>query len=367
MNRLLILLLALSLILSGCNTANDNSENKTPTTSAVDTTCNTTTAVTDDTSDGQTTLADTENTTDETSESLTSTVPDTTEEIVTTDVVLSEPQLGVISEVITTVSASNAFVYNATSDELLGVKGDGVKISPASITKLLTALYALESVPSDLVISPKAEELALVGKNSSLAYIKTHHKLTVSQLIQGMMMPSGNDAAYALAAGVGRYIADDQSMNGKDAVELFMSGLNDYAVSIGCTGTNFTVPDGLAGSEHYTSTHDMIIIGKLAVSNPIISKYAKTVSQKVYYASGHSITWNNSNSLINPNSEYYSPYVNGLKTGSLSGNYCLYVSAGINDNTYLIGIFGSPTKSGRYDDAHILIDAILESVKEAGD
>ena len=371
MNRFIILLLAFVLILSGCNTDSGESASETKETSGVETTPGETTGLLDtsdplDTTEAQTTT-EAVDTTAETTEVQITTTPETTEEAVTTPTPLPEPIPGTISDAIFAISAANAFVYNVNSDELLAKKGDGLNFSPASITKLLTALYALETAPSDLVISPKAEELSLVGKNSSIAYIKTHHKLTVSQLIQGMMMPSGNDAAYALAAGVGRHIAGDQSMNGKDAVSLFVKGLNEYAIKIGCTGTHFTVPDGLAGSEHYTSSHDMIIIGKLAINNPIIAKYAKTVSQKVYYASGHSITWNNTNSLINPNSEYYSPYVNGLKTGSLTGNYCLYVSAVINENTYLIGIFGAPTKSGRYDDAHILIDAILESVKEAGE
>ncbi len=358
MNRLIVLLLTFLLVLSGCNADKSEPVSGTKESGAVDNSINTT---------GNPATTEPTGTTAETTETQTSTIPQTTEPIVTTATPLPDPKPSAVSEIISTVSATNAFVYNLTSDELLGKKGDGVNVSPASITKLLTALYALESAPSDLVISPKAEELALVGKNSSLAYIKTHHKLTVSQLIQGMMMPSGNDAAYALAAGVGRHIAGDPSMSGNDAVKLFMKGLNEYAVKIGCTGTHFTVPDGLAGDEHYTSSHDMIIIGKMAVNNPIIAKYAKTVSQKVYYASGHTITWNNTNSLINPDSEYYSPYVNGLKTGSLTGNYCLYVSAIINDNTYLIGIFGSPTKSGRYDDAHILINAILDNVKEAGE
>ncbi len=355
MKRTTVLILAILLVLTGCRSTGKNVDSTTCDTTFADTTINDTTTV-----DDQTTLPNTENVTSGTTAEESTTIVETTSEPI------DAPNLLNVSQAISGISAKNAFVYNSTTDELLGIKSEGENFSPASITKLLTALYALEAAPTDLVIAPKAEELALVGKNSSIAYIKTHHKLTVSQLIQGMLMPSGNDAAYTIAAGVGRYIAGDPDMNGKDAVDLFVAKMNEYAVKIGCTGTSFTVPDGLAGSEHYTTVHDMIIIGKLAINDPIISKYAKTVSEKVYYASGHSITWNNSNYLINPNNEYYSPYVNGLKTGSLSGNYCVYVSAVINDNTYLIGIFGSPTKSGRYDDAHTLINAILEDLKEAG-
>ena len=231
---------------------------------------------------------------------------------------------------------------------------------PASITKLLSIQYALTVIPTDFEITPQPEELAMVGSGSSVAYIKKNHRLTVAQLIMGMMLPSGNDAAYTLAAGVGRYIMNDPNMSGKDAVNLFVQGMNEYARSIGCTDTFFTVPDGLAGEEHYTSLHDLMIIGKNALKCELITEYAKIVSTGVTYASGHTNTWNNTNRLINPDDTYYSPYVTGLKTGSLTNNYCLYISADINGSTYLIGIFKSPTKTSRYDDAHIIIDSLLE-------
>ncbi len=364
MNRLFMLLIAVSLLISGCSSADrkENGEITTVDNSQETTVCETTAGATQETTVDATTADGSDITTEvTTTESKTETEP-----VGTTEETVPDVTPGTVSDAITSISASDAFVYNVNSGELLGIKGEGVNISPASITKLLTSLYALHAAPPDLVISPKTEELSLVGKNSSIAYIKTYHKLTVSQLIQGMLMPSGNDAAYALAAGIGRYIANDPNLSGKEAVELFMKGLNEYASEIGCNGTYFSVPDGLAYTDHYTSVHDLIIIGKLAVNNPIISKYAKTVSEKVYYVSSHSITWKNSNLLIDPKSEYYSPYVNGLKTGSLKNNYSIYVSAVINDNTYLMGIFGSPTKDGRYDDAHVIINAILENVKEAG-
>ena len=258
------------------------------------------------------------------------------------------------------VQAESAFVYNLTDDELLAIKGQDKVLLPASITKLLSIQYALTIAPTTLEITPQGSELALVGSGSSIAYIKTHHRLTVAQLIKGMMLPSGNDAAYALAAGVARYELNHPNLDGNDAVKHFVRGINEYAQSLGCTNTFFTVPDGLAGDEHYTSLHDLIIIGKNAMKCDLITEYSRIVSERVKYASGHFMTWNNTNRLINPEDTYYSPYVTGLKTGSLNDNYCLYISADINDTTYLIGIFKSPTKTSRYDDAHIIIDSILD-------
>ncbi len=285
------------------------------------------------------------------------TSPDT-EITVTTEIQTTLPETTILD--LDLISAETAFVYNVTAGEVISIKGNVQKIIPASITKLLTIQYALSIAPYDLEITPKAEELSMVGTGSSIAYIKTHHRLTVAQLVKGMMLPSGNDAAYALAAGVGRYISGNPNMNGSDAVQLFVQGMNEYAKSLGCTDTVFTVPDGLAGEEHYTSVNDLIIIGKNALKCDLITEYSKIVSEKVKYASGHTITWNNTNRLINPEDNYYSPYVTGLKTGSLTDNYCLYISAEINGSTYLIGIFKSPTKNLRYDDAHKIIDSILE-------
>jgi D-alanyl-D-alanine carboxypeptidase (penicillin-binding protein 5/6) len=291
-----------------------------------------------------------------TTEEITTTEPPvtTTEEVFPPDIPFSN-----VSDAILNVRAQNAFVYNVTDGMLLAMKGDGEHICPASVTKLLSILYALSVCPENYEITPKAEELAMVGKGSSTAYIKTKHRLTVAQLVKGMLLPSGNDAAYVLAAGVGRYVANNPTMNGADAVALFMQGVNEYAAELGCTGTLYTVPDGLAGDEHYTSTHDLILVGQAVLKNELMMSYTKIVSERVRYASGHYMTWNNTNRLINPDDSYYSPYVTGLKTGSLTDNFCIYVSAEINGCQYLIGIFGSPTKNSRYDDAHILLDALL--------
>ena len=95
------------------------------------------------------------------------------------------------------------------------------------------------------------------------------------------------------------------------------------------------------------------------MANEIIAGYASTVSEKVTYQSGHTMTWNNTNPLINPDSEFYSPYVRGLKTGSLTDAFSVLVSANINGRTYIMGLFGSPTKNGRYQDCHTLLNLLL--------
>lgn len=157
------------------------------------------------------------------------------------------------------ISSKSAFVYDINNDTVIFRKGESKVVYPASTTKLLTALYALEIMEPDMLISP-SDELDMVKSGSSIAYIKKGHTLTLEMLIEAMIIPSGNDAAFAVAAAGGRTLAEDPDMSGREAVELFMSRLNEYGKSIGLCGTYFTVPDGYSDGEHYSTVEDMVII-----------------------------------------------------------------------------------------------------------
>ena len=256
------------------------------------------------------------------------------------------------------IVSPQAFVYDVSNDTIIFTKGEDKVVYPGSTTKLLTALYALSVLPADAVITP-GSELNLVKEGSSVAYIKSHHKLTVSMLVEGMMIPSGNDAAYVLAAAAGRVIAGDESLDGIRAADIFMEGLNKYAKKIGLCGTYFTVPDGYAGAEHYTTTEDMAIIARLAYKNDLITEYAAKPSSDVTYASGHTNIWINTNKLLDPESAYYSRYAKGLKTGSIDDEYSLVFSFIFDDGReYIAGVFGADTKTARFEDALKIIETL---------
>ena len=184
---------------------------------------------------------------------------------------------------------TQVFVYDVTDGVMKFRQGTDRKIVPASVTKLLTALTALDMMPENTVITP-GDELKLVAAGSSVAYIKAHHRLTLAMLVEGMLLPSGNDAAYVTAAGAARYATGNRDMSGRDAVDYFMAKVNEFAVKIGCTGTHFTVPDGLAYEGHYTTADDLVIIAEKALENPVISRCAALLTDSVKYASGHTNT-----------------------------------------------------------------------------
>lgn len=256
------------------------------------------------------------------------------------------------------IRSPQGFVYDVSNDTFVFTKGEDKVVYPGSTTKLLTALYVLSVLPEDAVITP-GNELTLVKEGSSIAYIRSGHKLTVSMLIEGMLIPSGNDAAYVLAAAAGREIAGDESLDGVRAADVFMGGLNDYAKKIGLCGTYFTVPDGYAGREHYTTTEDMAIIARLASKNELISEYVSKPTADVVYASGHTNTWINTNKLLDPESKYYSRYAKGLKTGSIDDEYSLVFSFEFDDGReYIAGVFGANNKNARFEDALEIIKAL---------
>lgn len=261
-----------------------------------------------------------------------------------------------IDQINVNIKSPQGFVYDVSNDTIILTKGEDKIIFPGSTTKLLTALYALTILSPDEIIQP-ADELNLVKEGSSIAYIKSNHQISVEMLIEGMLLPSGNDAAYVLAAAGGRRIANDPSLAGETAVKAFVSGMNRYAHSIGLCGTNFTCPDGYDNEDHYTTTEDMVIISRLALKNDLIAKYASVYKDDVIYASGHTNTWYNTNKLLDPNGQFYNRYVIGLKTGSLDEEYCLIFAFSFDDGReYIAGVFGAENKNDRYEDALEIIN-----------
>jgi D-alanyl-D-alanine carboxypeptidase (penicillin-binding protein 5/6) len=249
-----------------------------------------------------------------------------------------------------------AVVYDGGSDRILYRKGGDRVIYPASTTKLLTILTALQVLTPLEIIRP-GDELSLLDEDSSVAGVEEGHALTVEMLIEAMLLPSGNDAAYVLAAAAGERISEGM-VSGADAVPVFIAFMEEYGRSIGLVGTHFTVPDGLAFEEHYTTLEDMVLIGKAAMKCPLIRRYAATAHDNVTYQSGHTNTWTNTNPLLRPDTPWYRPAVTGLKTGYLRHNSCILLSVEANNSYYLVGLFGAEDSDMRCADAVRIVDKL---------
>ncbi len=258
------------------------------------------------------------------------------------------------------LTARQAFVYNCDTQSylyIIGQKED--RVYPASITKLFTAYVALQYLYLDQEIVA-GDVLDAVAADSSVAGIKKGNVLTVEMLVQAMLLPSGNDASYLLAAAAAAAITGDEDMEPTAAVECFVEEMNRQARVLGMTGSHFTNPDGYHDDDHYTSYQDLVIIGKLALENETIRQSAGTSELAATCVSGEVMLWQNTNALLNPRSPYYCKYATGLKTGytKKAGN-CLLSSFEYNGQQWLVGVFGSPEYEDRMADAlQVFVDVI---------
>ncbi|MEA4965475.1 MAG: hypothetical protein VB055_06615 [Oscillospiraceae bacterium] len=256
------------------------------------------------------------------------------------------------------LGSGQAFAYDVTAGAYLAMKGEGERLYPASTTKLLTILTALRYLSPDELVTP-GDELTMVLSDSTFAYVNSTHTLTVEMLIEGMLLPSGNDAACALAAAAGRTISGDSTLSGVDSVAVFVQEMNRYAQEIGMTGSHFVTPDGYFDEDHYTTVEDMAKVSLLAAQNDLIRRYCGLAQADVVYASGHTNHWVNTNLMLDPSSVWYNPYVTGLKTGSVSGHCSLICILDKDGREYIAGVFSAPDTTTRYTDMTAIANWLL--------
>lgn len=260
-----------------------------------------------------------------------------------------------------TITAQQYFVYSCESETFLNIAQDATtKIYPASVTKLFTAYVALQYVTPTQTVAA-GDVLNMVAAGSSVAEIAKGDVLTVEQLVEAMLLPSGNDAAYLLAAHAGKAMAgekaDEQST--EKSVQRFVAEMNAQAKLLGMNDTNFANPDGIHSESHYTTYADLAIMGTLALEDPTIMKYARVSSAEIALQSGTK-TWKNTNALIDPASPWYCPYATGLKTGQTPyAGSCLLSSFEYKGTTLLIGVFGCPTADDRFPDTLLLFQKTI--------
>ena len=210
------------------------------------------------------------------------------------------------------------------------------KIYPASTTKIMTALLALENIPD--LDAPQIElklyiQNALSGTGASLAGILWGESFSPRELLYASMLPSGNEAAMML----GDYVGDG-------SLDYFAEMMNERAAELGAVNTHFVNASGMHDDDHYTTAYDMYLITKAALEN---ETFRQIVSTRYYYAgedqNGNPLHWNTTNFLISPGSTYYYPYATGVKTGTTDeAGRCLVSTAEKNGYHYLMVMMGAP-------------------------
>jgi len=215
------------------------------------------------------------------------------------------------------VSAEAAVVIESQSGQILYEKNARKKMPMASTTKIMTALCAIENLHP---AHPVTIDNRSAGIEGSSIYLKEGETLTVLELLYGMLLNSGNDAATALALAV------------SDSVEEFAVLMTETARKIGASDTNFTNPSGLYEESHYTTAYDLALITSHALSNRLFSQIVATKSAQISGSSdGQTRYLRNHNKLLGTYNG-----CNGVKTGYTKKCGRCLVSSAQRDSVSLI-------------------------------
>ncbi|GAA0346799.1 serine hydrolase [Actinoallomurus spadix] len=245
------------------------------------------------------------------------------------------------------VSAKGAYIYDASKGKKLWGRATTTKRPIGSMTKVMTALVVIRAGHLDRTVTIKKSYVDHVKNNdASSAYLKAGDKVTVRQLLTAMMLPSGCDAAYALADVYG------------PGQTKFIAKMNKTAKSLGMTSTYFRTADGLPTSSHkegYSTPSNVIKLAKKAMAS---STFRSVVAAKTYKLSKtshhHAYTWTNTNLLLGS----YSGTI-GIKTGHTDGaGYCLLFAAKRGGRTIYGLVLNSTTTdpNRRFKDAAKMLD-----------
>lgn len=255
-------------------------------------------------------------------------------------------------------NAKSLILVDRSNNEIFISKNENEQQLPASLAKLFVIEFAATIADLDSIVPASYEAISLTKPGSSVADIKTKDYF-LHDLFAAMLVPSGNDAAYVVADYCGG-ILSPQTARGQERIDVFMDNLNIHLQEKGYSNTILYDPSG----------YDMDAITNVLDLNAVVNQLLKyqwfrdIVSQSSYMATlpdGSTQTWKNTNTFLDPNSEYYNENVIGVKTGSLSDDYNLVVLYKKYDKEFLICSLGSQSDSSRYDDVTYILHTIDES------
>lgn len=170
------------------------------------------------------------------------------------------------------LGCESAVLMEVNTGTVLYAKNVDEQLYPASVTKLLTALIAMEKCDMDeMVTFSQAAIDSIDWRNDANLGISPGDSITMEQCLYGLLVGSANEVAYAIA----------EHISGEGNIAGFAELMNEKARELGCTGSNFVTPNGIHDSNHYTTAHDLALIGQAFFSNELLSRMACTTSYKV--------------------------------------------------------------------------------------
>lgn len=231
-----------------------------------------------------------------------------------------------------------ALLLDGQTGQVLFDYNGNVRNFPASTTKLLTALVAVEHGKLDQVVKVSAKAVDQAPDSSS-CYLNRGEDQKLEHLLIGLLLVSGNDCAVAIAEGVA----------GGNA-EQFVSWMNETAKRVGAVNSQFTNPHGLHEAGHYTTAHDLALIAQAALSNRTVEKIATT--KEFNWPGKNNGTYYNHNAML-----FTYEHTSGGKTGFTEEAGLTLVNTAKKDGRWLIGVvMGEDSKVNQYRDMEALLE-----------
>ncbi|HZJ56736.1 MAG TPA: D-alanyl-D-alanine carboxypeptidase family protein [Clostridia bacterium] len=263
------------------------------------------------------------------------------------------------------LDAQGAVLMALDNGEILFSKDENKRLYPASTTKILTGLLALEYGDLEEIVTV-GNEANLCAYDSSIAGVDIGEEISLENLLYGLMLPSGNDAAYVIAVHIGRKIKGDSNVSIDEALGAFVNLMNRRSRELGVAHSNFMNPDGYHHDDHYTTARDLALITREAMNHDVFRQIISTEMFTIPdWSSMHDPKaeekeiryWRNTNALIQPKNKFYYPDATGGKTGYTSNaRHCLVAIASRDGTGLLTVVLGNTTKDSKWIDSVMLLD-----------
>lgn len=255
-----------------------------------------------------------------------------------TAMVLSSTAVSAVSS-----SAKAAVVINADSGEIIYSQNCDERLPMASTTKIMSAWLLCECEDLDREITATKEMVTVEGSSMGLL---AGDKVTLRDLVYGMLLPSGNDAANTAAIVT------------SGSVEAFVDKMNKRAQDMGLKDTHFVTPSGLDADEHYTTAYELALITREALKNPVFAKAVSSKTATLYYGNPpYRRTLTNHNKLLRNYDD-----VIGVKTGFTKKSGRCLVSAASKDGATVIAV--TLNDPDDWQDHRALLDYGLSQIKK---
>ncbi len=256
------------------------------------------------------------------------------------------------------VYADSAIVMDMTNGQILYSKQADKQHYPASITKLLTALVALENAELTDEVLFSEDSVAFLEPGDASIGMTPGETLTLEDALYAMLLASANEVSYAIAESVGKLMGGDYS--------TFIERMNTRAKELGCTGSHWANANGLHDEEHYTTAHDMAVIASAVYQFEEFRKITQTLSYTIEPTNlvKESRTFQQNHKMLWPENANYYEYCTGGKTGYTDQARTTLVTMADNGEVQLAAVVLYDFGNDAYLDTRAMFDYAFESFQK---